>query len=398
MEYIGTADEAYVVFDAGPARGLETVFDMYPGLSNVTGLQYYPLRTHVLSRPVDYNRLSPLVRAIYHDLIAHFAATGTPVAGADHIVWSDEVGAVFAQHPGLDLCPFQFTPKMRVIRDDPRWLEVVSLYEHKGRLADLWQGQGFTPPSVAVYGQSRKEAALDASAVWEYLGKRPGRLKLAYGASGDQQPKFRALSQLKKLLKDLAWQDVDFVIQRDVGQVEISVNYYIDGAGKLYCLFTTLQQIEDSKHVGNIEDYTYEHAARAITDVMARDALDRGMKGFFGFDLMVDRRTGRVWVIECNARVTAPVYGWILARKHGVARFGVATVKGVQGNTIVDALHPSLWYSKTQGKGIIVFNPGPIPLGEYQGAALAPTQEGVIKLLADAKQTATAPIARVSFA
>lgn len=403
--HVGSSEEAFAVFMTGPARGVEpAITDLYRDLSVIVGAERYWLRMLVLTRPGDTIRLREYLRGTWEDLMQHLCATGTAVAAAADVLWTDEYGAALVgQHVSRDVLTFLFDDRMHVVRSDPSWLKTVKLYEHKGALVDLWRNRGCLPPSVCVYGETRGEVAPLAAEVWQKLGMKPGRIKVAFSAAGanQEQCRFKSQAELQKLLKDRNLQHVDYVIQQDVGQVDLSVNYYSNGNGEVYHLFCTEQHndpVNRSAHAGNVQDDRHARTCRLITDQMAVHAAEKGMKGFFGFDLRYDPKQNRAWVIECNARVTAPVYGWVLAMKHNAARFGVTTIKGVTGRSIADVIHPSLWYTPQRGSGIIVHNPGPIEQGVCQVTALAPTQAAVTQLLEAARVSAGATGTQMLFA
>lgn len=196
--------------------------------------------------------------------------------------------------------------------------------------------------------------------VWETLGRGRGRLKACLSASGDSNEGFADLEELRLLMHSLSWKGVKYIAQRDVGTKDVGMNYYATDDGVFFLFGSEQQNSDGSCHEANFLSRVHDDYCRPLTDTLAIQAQADGLRGFFNFDLRVIQEEERAWVIECNARITAPVYSWSLAMQHNAPWFCVMNFKRVPYESINDLLPQELQYETTRGKGIIVHNPGPL--------------------------------------
>lgn len=381
---IGTPDEGFAAFMGRPLVSIETgISPLYENLGSVIGGgDDHFLRFLALARPGDKIRI-PLSRmAITLEHLNHLKSVGIETVVPRDIIWSDTFGAgLIGEYSALPATYFMYDQRLFQYRPNQALLDSTLGLESKVSFALEWHNRGVMPPTVVVRSKSKLGQAT-AEEAWSAIGQCPGRLKAAFCASGNDNVCFGTLRALKRLRVSDKWTQADFVIQKNVGDKDVSMNYYIDDKG-VYFLFGTLQMMKDGQcHRGNIQDSTYNEICRSLTDQIAMQAFERGFRGFVGFDLRVDSESFQAWVIECNARITAPVYGWFLAMKQGLSWFCIDTLVGVNPNLhIVDIIPEHLVSKPFVSAGAIALTPSLLRAGAFGVAITAPNQEVGISIL-----------------
>jgi len=373
-ENIGTAEEAFIAFQFGPPAGIDPdIGNWYKNRGSIPGGgEYHGLRFMAVGRPGDKIRLSPELRDVTMKLLSHYAEVGIETIAPEDIISSRQYGKAFTGHyVSRRAVVFLFDQRANKLRPDARRLNATRSLESKTLFSLAWDRGGVLPPTAVILNRSSLCPQPTPEKVWEKIVRCKGLLKAAFCASGNDNVPFQSLDELAKLMGSRPWSKADYVVQQAVGKIDVSVNYYAY-KGKVYFLFGTRQLMENGvHHKGNIEDSTFNNLCRGLTDQIAVKALNDGFQGFFGFDLRVDEEANEAWVIECNARITAPVYAWLLAMRHSSPFFRVDDVPTARGASINEVLPVGLRFSTKSGRGVIMHNPGILRFGACGVTTLA---------------------------
>ena len=348
----------HAVLRRGPMVFEPAITQCYDGkLGNVPDEgRSYVLRRLAGTLPGDVYRVGRRYLSVAHESIEHFKRTGTSCARFEDLVVSDEFGAAVRQYPNLPADFFMFDQRAHNQRPDQRRLDETMRNESKVRFAETWADcRGLMPLTVAC----PQGEFLYSSQAWARIGCRPGRVKADFTASGNGNVGFNTWQELEDILRQPKWANDGYVVQCDIGDFEASLTYYL-GEKEIYFLFSTRQDIAGSCHMGNRFAPDLEPLLRGRTDQMALAAWRKGARGFWGYDLMVSSDERQAWVIECNARITGPAYGWILALKHNAPMWRIMNLKDLKGTSISDVIPLELEFTPDKGFGVICTNPGPI--------------------------------------
>lgn len=364
---IGTPEQAFKSYMFRPFAGFDGAMTEIYGLENVPDQgRSYILRCIAQTRPGDRARIDPKYRAATIELLEHYARTGTAVIRFEDIIFEPNFGAAFTDNRPIDVFMFDGRAHGLVPNERRFWATVEN--EDKCRLALRWDGKsGYVPESVVVlddplaYGLTNYERPSPAR-VWHILGCRRGRLKAGICASGNDNCVFRSYGELESLMWSDEWRRRNYVAQLDVGDIDVSNVYYGDETGLHFVCGTRQENSGEfcEKHEGNYEDQSHVLLTRPLTDHMALEAWHNGLRGFFGYDLRVNAEYSRCWVVECNARITAPVYGWLLKMRHRMPWFCVMNLKGVAANSITGAISQEYEFGRRSDGGVFCHNPGPL--------------------------------------
>lgn len=351
----------HAVLGRGPMVFEPAITERYNGkLGNVPDEgRSYVLRRLAGTLPGDVYRVGCSYLSVAHELIEHFSRTGTSCVRPEDLVVSDQVCAAVQRYPNLPADFFMFDQPADELRPDKRRLDETMRNESKVAFAETWADKrGLMPLTVAC----PKGELLRPSEAWARIGCGPGRVKADFTASGNSNVGFNTWQELEDILRQPKWANDGYVVQRDVGDFEASLTYYLDETG-VYFLFSTRQDMAGSCHMGNRFAPDLAPLLRKKTDQMALAAWRNGARGFWGYDLMVTSDERQAWVIECNARITGPAYGWILALKHNAPMWRIMNLKDLRGTSISDVVSSELEFTPKKGFGVICTNPGPIKDG-----------------------------------
>jgi hypothetical protein len=328
------------------------------------------------------------MKVVTREFLAHLATCGIDALAESDILWSDQYGAAVRRHPERHAEFFMFNSWAHQIRPDQARLKATWDYENKCILCTRWGG-GKMPPTVVVHRGKNPQQRMNPHSVWQLLGGVPVRLKAGISAAGNDNILCRDLASMVKAFDCEPWKAADFVVQRQVGDTDASVNYRAEEFGVNFLFATRQLVVKGSVHKGNICDSGLEKVCRALTDEMAFKAWQEGVRGFFGFDLRVSSDKSRAWVIECNARFTAPVYGWLIASQLNVPYWAVVNLENLPAQSIEGALPQSLLYDPSEKVGVVCHNPGPlINEGACSVTVLAPSRRTLMSLLRDMRPLA----------
>lgn len=383
MKEMKSPQAVFEAYQAAPPRTIEMdVVGVYPNLDNVPdkGRSYMLRGIAAFSRPGDVYRIDPSLRGAAEEQLQHLDDVGIPHVKSEDIIWSETFGTgLSGQYINWPCEVFFYDANVRRLRGGDERCTAVLTHESKCTFTELWQDHGYLPPTVVVWRWNR---SLCPDTVWEEIGRASGRLKADRCASGNDQAGFASWDSLRRLMSAHPWNEMNYIVQRDVGDCDCSANYYADADGAHF-LFATRQIIANGKdHKGNYPETRSEAVVRSLTDGLAAYAYRHGIRGFFGFDVRLDSETGQVWVIECNARITAPCYGWLLANKVGVPTWRVQSVAGLQHDTINENLPWPLRFDGRQG--IVIHNSGSIASSRScQLTVLGDTQADCAHMLED---------------
>lgn len=352
-------DDPFEMFMSCEPRVIDPqISKLYDGaLGNVPGAGLrYALRFLSVARRGDVLRIHTSLQDIITSAIEHHERAGVETVLPEDIIWSDVFADQFnSKYQGRSALFFMFDQEAHEVRPDQERLKATLNLENKADFTERWLPSGMLPPSSVV----RRTARANPLQIWSDIGCRPGIMKAAWTASGNLNVEFNSQEQLAKLVSSPEWQEVDYVVQQKVGSVDVSVNALIDMLGP-QTLFATRQIMKDKCHEGNLQDERLVDLCHEKIKGMIRSAWESGVRDFIGFDLRYDPDTGRMWVIECNARFTGPIYGWLLAKRLGMPWFGVKNLKGLSFQKLDNVVSPQFQFRAGRERGVIIHNPGPL--------------------------------------
>ena len=315
----------------------------------------YQLRGLMLTLHDDVSRVAPKYRPQAKALLDHLVRTGTWCIAEVHVVYSDVFGKAALLNPDLPMMPFMFDDDAHRVRADKRRLEATRACEDKVLFAKQWANSGYMP-ETAIF---EPEDPITPERAWNIVACKPAFVKAAMTASGNDNVYCGTYDELFGIMCSPEWKGRRYVIQKAFGAHDMSINYFIADEG-VYFLFCTTQVNDGVVHTGNVLCAEYDALCITATKAMVLKARRDGVRGFCGYDLRVSADYKEVKVVECNARMTAPVYGYMLALKHDVTHWLVMNVYNVAHDTLEALVPESFEYNPTTKRGIICHNPGPL--------------------------------------
>lgn len=108
----------------------------------------------------------------------------------------------------------------------------------------------------------------------------------------------------------------EIIVEAGHEHVPISIQWEFESDGPRFACVSSQLLDERFVHLGNVVGSRElpdisdadERVMRQLTEPFARHYWERGYRGICGFDLMRSRRDGRIYLLECNGRVTATTY------------------------------------------------------------------------------------------
>lgn len=319
-------------------------------LARVLGVFRYPGRALGSTNPGDVIQLHPDLQSEWLWIIRHYQQIG--LSHASEVIWDDNMN-IMSKFPQLTPSVFFFGEKAHQSRPDQSWYEIVKLMNSKNRFMTVATDLNVPVPFTLCF-ESKND--FDGCVDIEF----PAYLKVSRSVSGLGVILCRDLKQLEQEISQLE-SDVSFQIQEDLGSdiVFLNIQYRVQSDGVLQRVLTTEQILDGCQHNGNRFPACCE--PWEITDPLAKFMFDRGMKGYFAFDVAVTN--GGYRVIECNPRYNGASYPTNIALKMGLSQWSAKGLKTrFDSLSCLDLGH--LQYNQDKESGVIVFNWGCVKDGK----------------------------------
>ena len=203
---------------------------------------------------------------------------------------------------------------------DQAWCAIVERTNAKNSFLAFAHELGVSVPATLCVDDARKLLQAD-------LGKVgfPCFYKPSVSMSGLGIYRVGNRDALVQLIDGYA-RDVPVQLQESLPAEHFVCLHYRIEDGNLARWLASEQLLIGFSHVGNrvpIQDPPW-----ALCDPMAEAMRDRGMKGFFAFDVAIEVRgsEARAWVLECNPRVNGSTYPGVVAERLGIEAWAMITL------------------------------------------------------------------------
>lgn len=266
------------------------------------GLFKYSSRSLCISKTGDIIQLNPGLKAQWDWICRHYRRIGLDFS--DEVIWDDSF-EIIRELPPYDLSVFYFGQRANMVRPDFDRLFITELMNSKNEFIRLCLKLGIPTPATFLY-ETKKD--LQDTADFKY----PCRFKVARSVSGLGVHKCHDRDELEHCLS-LIDDKTAFQIQEELPDATF-INLQYEMNGQLSRLAATEQVIEGNSHAGNIFPTKYQ--PWSMTDRLAKNLVNRGLRGIFAFDLAVTGRS--CFAIEINPRVNGSTNTTVVAQKLGV--------------------------------------------------------------------------------
>lgn len=202
----------------------------------------------------------------------------------------------------------------------------------------------------------------------------PCWFKPVVGASGNGTEPCESKEDFVSLLDRFRVAGEDFQIQEHVPGENLSAQLWVDDAGAQ--VLSTTDQIMGGdhlcEHIGNNYPSTGAQQLLPVAQALGDFVQASGYQGPCGFDFRRHKGTGRVYLLEMNARLTGAHYPGALAGLLGFTQWRHIMVEGVRPGplqtdpaTFMGHLRKNdlLWTNKTQ-TGVVPWYIGTLPAGK----------------------------------
>ncbi|MCA9360826.1 hypothetical protein H6785_02860 [Candidatus Nomurabacteria bacterium] len=164
---------------------------------------------------------------------------------------------------------------------------------------------GILPPAIIINNRSDQAGpTMSPEYVWGAFGYQPGRLKTTEARAS--KSRYQDLAGLRKLMFSDFWRkQKEYVVEKEVGTVDVCMNYYTDGKNS-YFLFVS----ERDKNRGVNFQVCHDIYCQDLTDNFAKIIPVFNESGFFEYWLRCDPANREAWIIGCKPIVTTFVYQW----------------------------------------------------------------------------------------
>ncbi len=334
------------------------------------GNHLYSGRGLGLSEPWDIIQLHPDLKPNWFNIKKHYTRIG--LSHSRNVIWNLNLTQL-GNNIGFQPSVFYFGPNACNNWGDRDWLETVEFINSKNNFIALAHELGIDVPQTQCFDNVCLITDSDIQ-TFTY----PCYLKAAISVSGVGsyrcEDKFELLRTLVKFDADMPVQ-VQEEIKTDTF---FNLQYRVVG-NTLVRLEASEQILDDFVHQGNRVPASHEPWKEV--DVMAQWLKDRGMKGFFSFDVAVVQtdRGLRFLAIECNPRFNDASYPTCIAQKLDIPEWSAISMSTkVRSLSEVDI--SDIEFDKQTGEGVIIVNWGIVSMGklvvllagsrEYQDALL----------------------------
>ncbi|HNT29875.1 MAG TPA: ATP-grasp domain-containing protein, partial [bacterium] len=174
-------------------------------------------------------------------------------------------------------------------------------------------------PEARIPGMVGRMGEFDYAIVAKTLGER-SVVQFARGFAGSSTVFLQAADDFFSFQKE--YSDRFVKLSRFIDGTSLTINGCVTSSGSAISpyFYQIIGQAAYNAYPGGTSgnDYAYDFGFSASVDAAIYDLTDRfgsllqdnGYRGIFGLDLVVERDSGQVYIIECNARLVAsiPVY------------------------------------------------------------------------------------------
>lgn len=343
----------------------------YPAdVMDMPGIGHIPARALILSRPGDIVAIHPDLAVHVPHILMHYGELGLAVAGQ----FLPELGyPAETLAAGLTLDTFLWSPEANAAAPDPRRLDATLQYNDKNWFMEHCATQGYPVPESETFAAGTVPQDL-------HLGY-PVYVKAAVSGSGKHVVECRSLAEVQAAAKLMP---EHYQAQAAVPRIVAALNvlYFIDEAGEAHFVCTTEQILEGAVHNGNRYPSVFD--PRAITDAVANDAAQAGVRRLCGFDVLVSQTHG-FQLVECNPRPNGSSYYAMAAYRLGITGpwqgIGLPTThRWLAGINL-----QGLVYDPSRGSGVVLVGWGSIAVGGL-GFLIAGTPDEQATLLAELRQ------------
>lgn len=345
----------YLHTSEGEANGEKTIAEKL-------GLMNYPGRVLGSTNPTDILQLHPNLRKHWDWIREHYARCGIP--HSDQIIWDDNP-AVMAAYMQYEPSVFLFGERSHQARPDQDWFNIVQQMNSKNSFIELCDELGIATPRTWIFSCKREVIDLEAFPFPVYL-------KLSVSVSGLGVVCCNNAQELELQLERI---DEGIPLQIQLGVDACSfLNLQYRKNGKLEQVAATEQVLKGCCHAGNA--FPTLHQPWHMTDPIAQYMVEKGMKGYFAFDLAVCKEGEgyRYYLIECNPRYNGSSYPTNIARKldasEWIAKKLDTSVTSFSGIDLGD-----VEYNPKTKQGAIIVNWGCIEQQELGVLLVAPTYD-----------------------
>jgi hypothetical protein len=296
----------------------------------------YGARVLAATMPGDVVQLDPSLREPYKYLADHLGQVGLDVT--TNVVWDtrQEVATDFPDH---DLSVYLFDPTINAVRPDPKRLEATNKFGDKNSFIEFCQEQGYAVPRTIVVTDGTMPDISDLHC--------PVYVKAAESSNGKG---LFYVTNKPKLRQAIAEVGSNYQIQEEVPGVSISVQYH-EKDGVVSHLATTDQILDGHTHMGNYHPTI--HNPREVTDKLAEELVEGGLRDIFGLDVMVDGEESTV--IECNPRWTGATYPTIAAGRLAIQEWSAYVLPTQHERPRDIKLKDTVYDPRTQ-IGVVIMN------------------------------------------
>ncbi len=324
-------------------------------LAKVLGVFKYPGRVLGATNKGDIVQFHPSLKPNWDWIKYHYQRIGLEFS--QEIIWDDDFG-ILKDFPKHSLSVFFFGARAHQARPDKDWYQTTKEMNSKNNFIHLCKKLGIKTPKTFCF--SSKEEVAD-TADFNF----PVFLKIAESVSGLGVVR---CENREKLEKELAFlnPNIAFQIQEAVEAVAfINVQYRANG----FCQRVAItEQILDGYHHAGNKFPSHWSQPWAVTDSLAEILAQKGIKGYFAFDLAVTKQ-GEYLPIECNPRFNGSTYPTLIAQKLGLKSWQAKSF-AVNFSKLNDLDLAELEYDSKAKSGVIVYNWGCVSDGKL-GVILA---------------------------
>lgn len=335
------------------------------------GLDTYPGRVLGATSEDDIIQLPQGLGNELPWVVEHYARIG--LRHTHNVIW-DGSFEVVRKYPHHQLSTFYFGERAHAVQPDEAWYNITKMMNSKNNFIRLCEKLELPVPVTHCFDT---KAMLMGRGLFEDF-QYPLYLKADTSVSGRGVIRCESC---KQLIFSLSWieDSVPVQLQEEISaQAFINVQYTAHN-GVLERSLVTAQLLDGFSHSGNVYPTPYD--PWGITDPLAQYMFERGMRGVFAFDVVVDHK-GRMYLLECNPRYNGASYPSAIAQKLGITHWRAKTfttrLRTLQGFDLGEQE-----YSHTTRQGVVVVNWGPVLQGKL-GLLLAgnpQTQELIEKKL-----------------
>ncbi len=312
-------------------------------LARRLGLFRYPGRALGSSSPNDIIQLHPDLRNDWSYIIEHYNQIG--LGCTKRVIWDDSFD-VLADYPDYEISVFFFGSRVHKVRPDNNWFEIVKKMNSKNEFIHLCQELSVPTPKTFCF-KSKDEVRNFGDFQF------PVFLKISESVSGLGVIKCNDSDELKHNLETLN-DNLEFQIQEAVRAISFINLQYVIIDNTCYRRAATEQILNGCEHNGN--RYPIKHEPWHIVDSLANYMRQRGMKGYFAFDLAITE-DGRALAIECNPRYNGSTYPSNIAQKLNI-RCWLAKNFKTKFTSLSQIDLRGIEYDRKTKSGVIVVNWG----------------------------------------